>query len=273
MSFKAGILIVHGIGNQMPSYANTFIKDLQEKIRLFDKNPDEIKMLPTTWSYEVQPAQEELWRNVSQSEPLNFGKLRKFLISYLGDAVAYAGTPNKSNGMYSRIHRNIHETLQQLHVDLGSTNKPLIVIGHSFGTALMSDYIWDRQQLSKKNLPDMLADNDFERLDTLCGLFTFGSNIPFFTLGYHPLQSIQFPPANLSEELKSKAKWYNFYDVDDVLGYPLKNLSESYNQNVSDDIEVNVGNWLQSWNPLCHFGYWKDEDCLNSIAEFVSHIL
>ncbi|MCU0437002.1 MAG: hypothetical protein MUC49_03745 [Raineya sp.] len=273
MSFKLGVLIVHGIGNQNPAYANDFIKDLQEKIRLFDKNPDAVKMMPTTWATEVQPDEEELWRNVSHGEPLNFGKLRKFLISYVGDAVAYAGTPNKSNGMYQKIQRNIHETIEKLYIDLGKQDKPLIVISHSFGTQIISDYIWDRQKAHKENNLDILADNDFERMNTLSGFFTFGSSIPLFTIGYHPLEAIEFPPKALPEDLKSRARWYNFYDVDDVLGYPLKNLSESYQQNVTDDVEVNVGNWLQSWNPLCHFGYWKDDDCLNSIAEFIAGMI
>ena len=42
---------------------------------------------------------------------------------------------------------------------------------------------------------------------------------------------------------------------------------------VSDDVQVNVGNWLESWNPLCHFGYWKDEDCLNAIADFIADLM
>lgn len=270
MSFQLGVLIIHGIGSQTPAYANQFIKDLQEKIRLYDKNPDVVKMMPTTWATEIQPDEEELWRNVSKGEPLNFGKLRKFLISYVGDSVAYAGTPNKSNGLYHKIHRNIHETIEKLYIDLSKQDKPMIIIAHSFGTQIISDYIWDRQKAIRENTGDFLADNPFESMQTLVGLFTFGSCIPFFTLGYHPLQAIEFPIPQLPEEWKSKARWFNFYDVDDVLGYPLKDLSESYNRSVHADIEVNVGNWLQSWNPLCHFGYWRDDDCLNSIAEFIS---
>ena len=272
MSFKIGVLIVHGIGNQTPAYANTFIKDLQEKIRLYDKNPEQVKMMPTTWASEVQADEEELWRNVSQSEPLNFGKLRKFLISYMGDAVAYAGTPNKSNGMYRKIHKNIHETIEKLYIDLGKQDKPLIVISHSFGSQIVSDYIWDRQQFADIST-DPLANSEFERMSTLTGFFTFGSSIPLFTIGYHPLEAIEFPPKALPEDMQAKARWFNFYDVDDVLGYPLKNLSESYQRSVSKDVEVNVGNWLQSWNPLCHFGYWKDDDCLNSIAEFIAGLM
>ncbi len=273
MSHKIGVLIIHGIGNQMPNYANNFIKDIQEKLEHFEINPEFVKIVPATWSHEVQAAEEELWRNVTQKDPLNFNKLRKFMISYFGDAVAYAGTPNKSNGMYHKIHENLQETIQKLRVDLGGADKPLIIIAHSFGSVIASDYIWDRQQLDKDNSIDLMADNDFEKMRTLSGFFTFGSNIPLFTLGYHPLQAIQFPPTHLPENHKKKAKWYNFYDVDDVLGFPLKSLSDSYNEMVSDDVQVNVGNWLESWNPLCHFGYWKDEDCLNAIADFIADLM
>ena len=122
MSHKIGVLIIHGIGNQMPSYANNFIKDIQAKLEHFEINPEFVKIVPATWSHEVQAAEEELWRNVTQKDPLNFNKLRKFMISYFGDAVAYAGTPNKSNGMYYKIHENLHETIQKLRVDLGGAD-------------------------------------------------------------------------------------------------------------------------------------------------------
>jgi hypothetical protein len=53
-------------------------------------------------------------------------------------------------------------------------------------------------------------------------------------------------------KLKQKAKWLNFLDDDDVVGYPLKALNPSYDNNVSDDIEINAGGLFTSWNPISH---------------------
>lgn len=50
-------------------------------------------------------------------------------------------------------------------------------------------------------------------MQTLVGLW-FGCCILFFTLGYHPLEAIEFPIPRLLEEWKAKARWFNFYGVD-----------------------------------------------------------
>lgn len=86
----------------------------------------------------------------------------------------------------------------------------------------------------------------FERLETLCGFITFGSNIPLVTLALDQVVSITFPPAALKEPFCSAARWLNFYDPDDVLGWPLKPLSPTYDTAVAQDIQINVGGILTS---------------------------
>ena len=58
----------------------------------------------------------------------------------------------------------------------------------------------------------------------------------------------------------------NFFDADDVLGSPLKPLSPSYDQAVSADLEINVGNLLMAWNPIAHTAYWTDHDFAKPVA-------
>jgi len=134
----------------------------------------------------------------------------------------------------------------------------------------MSDYIWDRQ---KGRDAERLGASRFERMETLSGLITLGSNIPLFTLGHTPVTCIEFPPPGLPEKLRKKAKWLNLYDSDDVLGWPLKPLSIGYSDTVTEDMEVSVGNILTSWNPGTHVAYWTDDSVIKPAAYLIASIL
>ena len=59
----------------------------------------------------------------------------------------------------------------------------------------------------------------------------------------------------------------NFYDRDDVIGYPLKCLNDAYDRSVTDDRQVNVGNLLTMWNPASHVGYLQDGDVVGPVAD------
>lgn len=72
-------------------------------------------------------------------------------------------------------------------------------------------------------------------------------------------------------------KWYNLYDKDDVLGWPLKSLSPSYEELV-EDIQINVGRGLlsklfKSWNPLSHGQYWQDKNVIGHISDNIKQII
>lgn len=78
----------------------------------------------------------------------------------------------------------------------------------------------------------------------------------------------------LPDDLKRKAKWLNFYDPDDVLGYPLKPINAAYDNVVTDDITINVGSWFStSWNPLSHSAYWTDNSFTKPVAKYVCSFL
>jgi hypothetical protein len=105
------------------------------------------------------------------------------------------------------------------------------------------------------------AHDRFRRLRTLQRLYTTGCNIPLFVAGHQPIEAIKGQPS---------LKWINFFDEDDVLGWPLQPLSPSYAQRV-EDVPVNAGSGLVgtltlSWNPLSHLGYWSEPQVLRHIA-------
>ena len=144
---------------------------------------------------------------------------------------------------------------------------PLIVMAHSLGGHIMSNFIWDRQKSPPAGL------SDFEKMKTLAGMVTFGCNIPLYTFAYKKVVPIKFPAPGLKKPIRDKAKWLNFFDPDDILGWPLKPLSTGYREVVTKDVPINVGGWLASWNPASHSGYWTDNDFTKPVSRFIASLL
>jgi pimeloyl-ACP methyl ester carboxylesterase len=167
---------------------------------------------------------------------------------------------NDARSTYGRIHTIIRDEIAALREDLGGVNRPLVVLGHSLGGHIISNYIWDIQ---KGNAIAPPGNNAFERMRTLAGVITFGCNIPLFTFALSKVVPIALPPG---------ATWLNFYDPDDVLGYPLKPLSREYRQTVKRDIPINVGGIATGWNPLSHSQYWTDNDFTKPVANFLAKL-
>ena len=66
--------------------------------------------------------------------------------------------------------------------------------------------------------------------------------------------------------IAAAAEWINFYDADDVLAFPLKGLSEDYDEAVDEDRSVSVGALLIGMSPVSHVAYWNDKAVLRPIA-------
>ena len=133
---------------------------------------------------------------------------------------------------------------------------------------MMSHYIKEKQGLDS-NL------SNFETMKTLAGFITFGN-----PMGLYALDSAKSElglPCNivgsaLNSDMKKRARWYNFYDKDDIVAYPLKGLSPEFNEFVHGDFEINVGSAATSWNPACHTGYWEDKDFYRPVADFIGEL-
>lgn len=267
MASEIGVLIVHGIGVQQPDFANDFIAEMNDRLHDLGVAHGTITWEPAYWANLLNGPEKKLWDDLSRSYDLDWVTVRKFFINVFSDAIAYQRIPGEQHDMYRDIHKRIHDHLFKLRTALGNQDKPLVVVAHSLGSVIMSNYIWDEQK------KEGLGNNSFERMDVLASMVTFGSNIPLFTLALPEVKSIEFPPAQLPEKLKTKAKWLNFFDADDVLGYPLKPLSSSYGKAVSKDIEINVGGLFTSWNPISHTDYWTDDDFTKPVAQLIRDVI
>ena len=268
MPYKLGALVLHGMGSQRADFADPMIDKLSERISSLGADPGEVRWKPVHWAPILQSKEDQLWDNLSTGNRLDYAWLRRFVVSNFGDAVAYLNrVPSQPQDMYSRIHTEVHDQVVALRSELGNADKPLIVIAHSLGSIIMSNYIWDEQRNQG------FGGTAFEKMETLAGFFTFGSTIAVVSLAYDPIESIVFPPAALPDPPRSVARWDNFFDRDDVLGYPLKSLSSSYGASVSADREINAGGLLFSWNPFSHTRYWTDKDFVRPVAQSIADLL
>lgn len=277
---KLAVAVIHGMGDQASHFADGLIDALSKRLKRSRRaavSPDAVLFKPIWWAPVIQGREDDMWRAMKSGGELDFQSLRRFVLSNLGDAVAYQQEPGVNNTTYAAIHSCVADTLGDMRATLG-VDRPLLLLAHSLGGAILSNYIWDRQNGTHAPTP-------FERMETLCGFVTFGCNIPLFTLAYRKVESIEFPPPSLQQhypQLAPVAQWLNFYDRDDVLGWPLRPLGQfngdatsprRYDKAVSQDIEINVGGPLASWNPLSHSDYWTDDDFTEPVADLIATLL
>jgi len=283
MTARVAVAIIHGMGNQEQDFHLPLVEDITRKLKQQHIDPDDFAFRPIWWARIMAAKEEWLIEALKKNNNLDWMRLRKFVVQALADAIAYQKTyrstasPTHETPIYELVHQLIGHEVHRLST-MVQHPAPFVVIGHSLGCHMMSNYIWDTQHGNLDYVTD--KNNPFERLETLSFLATFGCNIPLFVLANNALEPIQFPPPSASNVFPNKpdgairaaTQWLNFYDPDDVLGWPLKGLSPNYEQTVRRDIAVNAGNLLTSWNPASHSGYWHDNDVTGPIADGLAQI-
>jgi hypothetical protein len=282
-TFAIAVAVVHGIGMQKPDFAAKFQEKLtrqfaQELKREVQDPTSEILIKPVHWAPALQDLEDELWKRLKQSSDLHHIKLRKFLVDFAADAFAYQPIL-KDRTIYDSIHTIFAEVLRSLAAEAGG-KAPLCVVAHSLGTVIASNYFYDLQKGTDRvwePVGNQIGDTPpFDRLRTPleCGetfshFYTLGSPIAIWSLRYADFGvPITVPSPKLSEHHpRLEGEWVNFYDEDDVCGFPLKTLNRQYEERVKADMRVNVGGLLTRWNPASHLGYWEDDDVVRPIAK------
>jgi hypothetical protein len=268
---KLAVVLIHGMGSQTSAFAAPAIAELSQRITDLGHNPDEVAWQSIYWANILQTRQEQFLDDTLAVNDLDYLGLRKFVVKSLGDAAAYQYTTGPS-ATYATIHDRVRGLVHQLYENqLASQPVPLVVLAHSLGSHIMSSYIWDTQhQLATGADP---ASTGFEKMEWLAGMVTFGSNIPLFTFAKDPVVAIRFPGNELPMDVAAKARWINYYDKDDVLAYPLRQVSPSYGAVVDEDRQINVGGFGASATPLSHGAYWTDNDFTKPVAAFLTTFL
>ena len=277
MAKKIGVLVVHGIGQQTDGFAEQLIAAVRDRL---GRDAESVEFEPALWANVLERDEAKLLEDLRAKNTLDFVGLRRFVVSFLGDAVAYQRVPEgqQKTDIYGTIHGIIARHMFVLRERLG-TDAPLVVVAHSLGCHIISNYIWDLQHPNKASA--VAPATRFERAETLAGMFTLGCNIALFSLAYNRMLPITFPsntvaqsfPGRSAAEIEQATCWLNMFDRDDILGYPLKPLSPEYAATVTEDREVNVGNIVTSWTPLSHNEYWTDRDVVVPITDGLQALL
>ncbi|WP_128101624.1 chemotaxis protein [Paenibacillus sp. DCT19] len=268
---RIAVMIIHGLGRQKEDYADQLILRLQHEFDQVMVMPGAAKQYldiePVYWADVFEEREEELFQQLVVSTQLNYQVLRRFVIHYLADAVAYQPVEQQGHH-YDAVHRTLSEAMHSLSHRNGPET-PLCVLAHSLGAVIASNFFYDLQYPSSRTPYITDVTSALERGDTLTSFYSFGTTLPLWSLRYHDFSQPIQVPAKLAQQFFPgiEGEWVNFYGKDDILGYPLRPIDPAYEVAVKEDIEINSGNWIQSWNPLSHGGYFDNKTMNHRIAQ------
>lgn len=305
MSYKYALLCMHGMGDlDREEFKRDIAQVKQALVKRMSANDISEIYIPDEGVFYSDVTQNEevpVWNAMNNEGGLNTGwirqntvnELRKFFIYGFSDATAFTGF----NGFaafaddtlpYTTAQWRIHDALQDIYDRCGK-DVGIVILSQSLGCQIMSNYLWDAQlhvrgmnlQIDSRsiwsnyqfaNKPEL----EFLRLQSLKTWFTTGCNIPIFVSGFKDVRAVH------NREYGYNFNWINYFDYDDVLGWPLRPLHVSFDQNNDDhgrsyadvvtDIQVNANDGIlgvitSSWNPLSHLQYWGDSIVLGSLVD------
>ncbi|MGH1537367.1 MAG: hypothetical protein ACRBDX_04900 [Gammaproteobacteria bacterium] len=279
MANNVVVLAIHGMGDTPRSYADKLEKKLAKKIGNKWSN---IYFDSIYYADVFQDNQTNTFNRIKAADDIDWIGLRKFLLFGFSDAAGFERKASQKDSPYEQVQDRILDAIDKAYDAAGSQAK-VVLLAHSLGCHVISNFIWDAQSDNAQQgawrmggFEDSPAGSEldkFRRLRNLKVLSFTGCNIPIFLAGISQTRI----KAISSRGKGYLFKWLNFYDPDDPLGWPLKNIStrntkESYKYEVNDDIAVNAGNLLRNWNPLSHNSYWLDNDVINPIANEIKRL-
>lgn len=243
---KLILLVIPGIGTKEKGFS----KSLESDLRAFtnqevSRHLEIIETRPFSVT-DVDKNQKDLLDRLSVANKLGgILSMRQFVIEAFGDGVTFERDAQSPNSNYKRIHHYIKNEIEKVN-ESKEEGDVFVILAASMGAHILSTYIWDADH--KKGIFENETPTDQQRLKNLDYLVTIGCNIPLFVSGLAEDQIIAIDKRN------ENFKWDNYYDRDDVLGWPLKQLSPSYGELVTD-YEINSGLYIGS-----HTRYWDDND-------------
>ncbi len=264
MSNKLIVIMIHGMGNQDKNYHEKFEKNLRKQL-----TPDEeegIVVAPIFYQDLVSDPDGSMWRRMT-AESLNQKGARKLLLDNLSDASTYQFRSDDPESSYRKVHNEINITLRSAVARLfvPGEDEPeykIIAFAHSLGGQILSNHIWDAQR--GLGIWGGARPGEHEDFSKLGKFITYGCNIPLFVSGRNDAKPIDKP----SEDFE----WRNYYDKDDLLGWPLEPISNGYKDIVVDE-EMNVGGFWRGRTPLTHLKYDGDEKFLELSVQHIRDLL
>lgn len=260
------LITLHGMGELKSDY---YVELQSWLMKRLGARWDRIAFQAVQYAPILQTPEDNLWRAMKwePSNDLDATKLRKFFLYGFGDAGSLEHSAHRDPEKYLAVESEIQDRLRLAFQELGQDpTKPVVIVAQSLGCQVISNYLWDagtHKYIFDGAAEDTSPEMEFLRLRSLRNLFTTGCNIPLFVAGLDDRQRFQLP--------NDEFQWDNYYDPDDVLGWPLAQLGEGFD--LINDHAINAGGWLTSWNPASHTKYWTDRDFLKPLASRLEELL
>lgn len=281
---QVALIAVHGMGETLPDYADGLMAGLRSRLGAL---AGQAVMRSVYYQGILHDNQRQVWERTAATGKVRYASLRKFVLYGLGDAAGLENRKEIPGSVYELAQGEIAAALLSAHAV--RPDMPVVFVAQSLGGQVLSSYLYDAQKAAAgrvvgagiwrnidawagKALGRSLTAS--ERLflggGTCAGLVTTGCNIPIFVAAHKEMHIIPIAPPT------SLFKWINFYDPDDVLGWPLQPLSNGY-RTLVEDRAINAGGGVanllaRSWNPLSHNSYWEDGAVLDAIAAMLRRL-
>lgn len=281
---KVALITLHGMGITPENYADELSSDLAHRL---GSDFSSLHIGPVYYKGILLENEKRIWKRVGQR--VRWDGLRQFLLFGFADAAGLESSKSLGHSVYSQAQARLARELYLAREAMGHDG-PIVVLAQSLGGQVASCYFWDAQTQAESDDvqvgiwkgirtfevgiagPNSLTEEDinFLRGRTVRHVVTTGCNIPIFVAARATQEILPIRP-------NDSFKWTNYYDKDDVLGWPLADLSEQYREVVTD-IQVNAGGgilgWItSSWNPMSHLQYWRDDEILDPLADIIKSLI
>ncbi|GDY25988.1 hypothetical protein AHAT_18780 [Agarivorans sp. Toyoura001] len=266
------VLAVHGMGQRKPNFADGLEDKLTEY--LGSEVMNKVSFQRVKYYSALQAPQDQLISDIWGKYHNRFSTIsnhgRRFFMNSFSDATSLEVAGRRQTNDYMKIIKAVQGAMFTGMDECGfNLNVPVVIICHSLGAQVISNYFWDalnrsNAQVWDKNHNDFISNIDDGKLAYLKGnrvklMFTTGCNIPLFLGGLAQRECFIRPSTQFS--------WLNYFDADDLLGWPLNELGPSY-QFVVDKC-VKVGGLISGNTPWSHTQYWTDKDVYQAFGDHI----
>lgn len=281
---KVALITLHGMGITKPDYVNELSQDLVHHLGTAFQ---EVHVGAVYYKGLLLANEQRVWNRMGRQ--VRWDDMRQFLLYGFADAAGLESAKTLRGSVYTMAQALIAREMYLAREAMGHDG-PVVLLAQSLGGHVMSCYFWDAQgeALGDKAAvgiwqdiqqfqpaisgPKPLTDAaiQFLRGSSISNVLTTGCNIPIFVAAHAVQEILPMRPNN-------SFTWRNYYDKDDVLGWPLADLSDQYRAAVTD-VPVNAGGglfgWIsRSWNPLSHLQYWRDDEVLVPLADALRAVI